>query len=264
MLEHFDERAADLPAQLSNLARRIFVRDDMTSSFTGSRQDCDRFWTLAKNDMTLGEDPDRVAALQIPEPRILNEAFIVPTDVCFVAKADDGSHTQTKYSGAWEVASRAMSYGYLWDEVRVQGGAYGCGFRTRIDGTMGYYTYRDPNLDATLHRLDGASAWLSSFEPTEQELTGYVVSTVAGHDAPAKPRALAARQDADLLAHRDPNWRSRTRHEELTCSTADLQALAPALDRLATRNAICVFGSKSIIESSSADLHIVDLLGQEE
>ena len=264
LLDHFDERAADLPARLADLAARVFVREGALSSFAGTRGDCDRFWAHAdEGGLALGSlsAEERGRRLVIPAPTVANEAFVVPTDVCFVAKADDAAHAQVRYSGAWEVASRALSYGYLWDEVRVQGGAYGCGFRVRPDGCVGYYTYRDAHLDETLARLDAAGGWLASFAPTESELTGYVVSTVAGHDAPLRPRAVAIRQDADVLTHRDPAWRDRVRQEELDCRAEQLRALAPALDRLAARDAVCVFGSRQIIESAKTRLDVVDLLG---
>ena len=282
LLVHFDEKAGELPAKLSDLCRKIFAGPQAVgrgggacadvngvfshlsplTSFTGTERDCRKFWELG---FLLGL-PARTSgslALEVPEPQNLREAFAVPTDVCFVGKADSGAHTGAQYSGVWPVAAQALNYGYLWDEVRVQGGAYGCGFKVKPDGGMGYYTYRDPNLDATLERLDRAGAWLADFAPSEQEMTGYVVSTVATHDAPQKPRAIARRQDIEFLTHRDPTWRDLIRAQERTCEASDIRPLAPSLDRLAERDAVCVFGSRAILEKSRADLTIVDLFNEE-
>ena len=282
LLAHFDERAEGLPAKLAGLCRKIFAGPQAVgrgggacadvrgvfshlsplTSFTGSERDCRKFWELG---FLLGL-PARMGggvALEVPEPKILREAFVVPADVCFVGKADDGAHTAARYTGAWPVAAQALNYGYLWDEVRVQGGAYGCGFKVKPDGGMGYYTYRDPNLDATLARLDRAGAWLADFAPSEQEMTGYVVSTVATHDAPQKPRVIARRQDTEFLTHRDPAWRDLIRAQERTCEAGDVRPLAPALDRLAERDAVCVFGSRAILEKSQAGLELVDLFTPE-
>ena len=280
LLDDFDAQADKLPAKLADVSRRIFVgsmadgrgaaRNDATAvlshvapltSFTGTEAACAKFWRLGQ---TLGlmpvrpsERPKRV--LEIPEPRKLNEAFVIPTDVCFVARADCGEHTQASYGGAWAVAAQALNYGYLWDEVRVQGGAYGCGFRPRVDGALGFATFRDPNLDATLERFDRAGKWLAGFEPSEKEMCGYVVSTVAQHDAPKKPRLLAQRQDVEFLSRRDPAWRDEVRAQELAATPEQLRALAPALDRVAEQDATCVFGSRAIIEASHAGLEVVNL-----
>ena len=143
----------------------------------------------------------------------------------------------------------------------MKGGAYGCGFRVATNGNMGYYTFRDPNLDASLERMDRAGAWLASFEPEPREMEGYVVSTVASHDAPQKPRLVARRQDGDWLAHREAGWRSRVRAEELAAEPGAVRALAPSLDRLAATGTASVFGSRDAIERSRAGLRPIDLFG---
>lgn len=259
LLERWDEASASLPATLARLCRRIFATGGDLHSFTGERSDLERYWSaggmLGLADGKGGERP-----LAIPEPQRLNEAFVVPSDVCFVAKADDGAHTGAVYSGLWPVCGQALNYGYLWGEIRVKGGAYGCGFRAFANGSLGCYTYRDPNLDASLERIDRAGAWLAEFDPTPEEMEGYVVSTVASHDAPQRPRQVARRQDIDFLTRREAGWRERIRAEELDATPDALRALAPCLDRLAERDAVCVFGGREIVEGAQADLAVVDLL----
>ena len=261
LLDNFDSVAPSLPARLEDLSRRIFTSTNVLFSFTGPQSDLERFWRRG-GDFGIAPAAE-TGRLVIPEPQIRNEAFVVPTDVCFVAKADDGAHTQAVYSGSWDVAASALNYGYLWDEVRVQGGAYGCGFRVRADGYLGYYTYRDPNLDETLARFDKAPDWLAAWRPDEDEVDGYVVSTIASAaDAPLKPRILAARQASDYLCGRGPAWRERRRAEMLATSAQDLTALAPCLRRLSERDAVCVFGSREKIESSSHEFEVIDLLSR--
>ena len=82
------------------------------------------------------------------------------------------------YSGAWLVASRALSYDFLWNEVRVKGGAYGAGFSPTRTGNLRFYSYRDPHVNETLERFRAAGAWLSDFSPSEPEMDGYIVSTI--------------------------------------------------------------------------------------
>ncbi|MEE8715692.1 MAG: insulinase family protein [Coriobacteriales bacterium] len=271
LLDDFDGRADALAAQLADLARRIFTPRGIVSSFTGARGDLDAYWEIASREAILGASPDGCVAplasgprLVVPQPEARDEAYVIPADVSFVAKAADASGVAGDYSGAWDVAANALSLGYLWDEVRVQGGAYGVGFRVRTDGCMGYYSYRDPNVDATLGRYDRASGWLRGYDPDEREMTGYVVSTVAKCDAPRKPGIVAARQDGDWMRGRTPAWRRQVREQMLACTSADLASLADSLDCVARSGCVCVFGSRAAIEASRADLHAVDLLASRE
>jgi hypothetical protein len=237
----------------------VFAADGQLSSFTGPRGDLARFWEAA-GTMGLTRRAQAAPRLTVPAAGTVGEAFVVDTNVCFVAKGLGGAFARDAYTGAWPVAAKALNYGYLWEEVRVKGGAYGCSFHAGATGTAGFSTYRDPNLDATLARFDAAGAWLAGIDPDERAMNGYVVSTVAAHDAPQRPRQVARRQDVAYLTRRDPAWRDRVRAEELAATPADLRALSPVLERTAREGAVCVFGSRDVVERSEAGLAVVDLL----
>ena len=110
LLAHWDERKAD----------------NVHVSFTGPREDCERFWKEA-GTLGLASAPDAAATrrLLIPEPRPRNLFFSIPSNVCFVAEGMAPSALDRGTVGAWTVASRMLSFDYLWNEVRVKGGAYG-------------------------------------------------------------------------------------------------------------------------------------------
>ena len=189
-----------------------------------------------------------------------NEAFIVPTDICFVAKSYDRRLLGAPYSGVWQVASRVLSLEYLWNECRVKGGAYGAGFKAERSGALQFSTYRDPSLDATLARFDAAGPWLSGFDPHKDEMLGYIISSVAGYDAPRKPREIARHQDAEFFGRLAADWRRTTRNEVLATTPHDIRSLAPVLGRLAEQDARCVFGSREIIGSAVSGFDVIELL----
>ena len=168
--------------------------------------------------------------------------------------------TTTPYSGAWMVAARALSFDYLWNEVRVKGGAYGAGFQVARSGSMRFYSYRDPHLSETLERFKGAGDWLFNFNPTKEELEGYIISTLAGIDAPLKPRALARKQDGRFFANLTEKEREQTRKEVIECSKDDLHKLAQIVKDSPKAGNICVFGNEDIIKNSSAELTCIKLL----
>ena len=260
LLASFDERAEEVSARLADLAVRLFADDALTLSFTGTDDDYERFLAAgAALGRTRPEDGVRLIA---PDPVALNEAFIVPTDVCYAAQGFDRRAFDAGYTGAWQVAARALSYDYLWNEVRVKGGAYGAGFQTARTGNLRFYSYRDPHLDDTLARFARASEWLAKFDPAAEAMEGYVVSTVAGFDTPLKARALVRRQDGDFFGGRTPESRAATRAQMIDADAVALRALAGPIAEAVAMDAVCVFGSKDIIEASDAGLAVIDLLNE--
>ena len=266
LIEHFDERFDALRERLEDVRDRIFTKDGALASFTGSTDDLERFWESAGDfglpgDAVFGGDPRCRFAFgdRVPDPEVKQEAFIVPGDVCYVAKGAD-VHETVGYDGAWAVLSSALSFDYLWNEVRVKGGAYGVGFRITPERFGRFYSFRDPGVDATLARYDEAGAWLSAFDPAEDEMEGYIVSTVASHDAPVKPRQVVRRQDVALFSGKSAGYREHLRAEKLAATPEKLRTYAEALDRIASDGAVCAFGGEDVLRASKGDWSFVKLL----
>lgn len=286
LLEHYDERFDELCAKLTELRDRIFVRQskvespDLASplvSFTGTDEELAAFWEhagdwglplLDSDAAPAGEVPEGAvragANLVIPAPQVLNEAFVVPNEVSYTTRMGDVARFDA-YDGRWAVLQRVLSYDYLWNEVRVKGGAYGCGFRSTAQGRAGFYSYRDPQIDATLERFDAAGKWLADFDPDDDAMEGYIVSVVASHDAPTKPRKLAHRQAEAFMVCKPKDYRDKRRAEYLACTPEALRDLAPVLDAIAESDAFCTFGNGAVIRAARAPYsEIVELLGKPE
>ena len=263
LLEHFDERLDDLRAKLAELAGRIFVADGCMSSFTGSDEDFDAYWDAA-GDLGLGAGDGADAgrdALVVPTPCDRHEAFVIPSDICFAASAYDPRRLDIDVTGAWAVAANALSYDYLWNEIRVKGGAYGCGFRAAGERQAAFYTYRDPAIDPSIERVARAGEWLGSFEPDEAAFEGFIVSCVSGMDAPVKPYALTKRRNTTYLAGLDPHAREERRAQMLAATPGELRSLGADVTRIAAASPTCVFGGRDVIAKSNAGFNVIDLLG---
>lgn len=261
LLDHFDERLDDLRAKLAELAGRIFVADGCMASFTGSDEDFDAYWDAA-GDLGLGAgDGAGLDALVVPAPCDRHEAFVIPSDICFAARACDPRRLGLDVTGAWAVAANALSYDYLWNEIRVKGGAYGCGFRAAGERQAAFYTYRDPAIDPSIERVARAGEWLGSFEPDEAAFEGFIVSCVSGMDAPVKPYALTKRRNTTYLAGLDPHAREERRAQMLAATPGELRSLGADVTRIAAESPTCVFGGRDVIAKSNAGFNVVDLLG---
>lgn len=257
LLAHFDERAGELAAKLADLAARLFTDGGCTLSFGGSEEALDAYREASAPFDGMAGAP----VLTVPAPEDKHEAFVVASDVTYTACGWDRRLLGEPYGGTWLLASRILSYDFLWMEVRVKGGAYGAGFQTTRSGSSRFYSYRDPRIDETVERFRTAGDWLAGvFSPTESEMDGYVVSTVASLDAPAKARELLRRQDGLCFSGATLADRARVREEVRAARTEDVRALAPLVDAIAGAGCVCAFGNGEVIRASGEDFNVVDLL----
>lgn len=260
LLDHFDERTGELCDKLRELQQRIFTSTGTVASFTGSDEDYARYWAAAG---TLGLAPRTAPAkeLYVPMPEDKHEAFVIPSDVCYLGQSTDPRALGIATDGSWGVAANALSYGYLWNEIRVKGGAYGCGFRAAADRQLAFYTYRDPAIDPSIDRIAGAGAWLGELDTDRDTFEGYIVSTVSSNDAPVKPYALTKRLNGAYFSKRTPGYREQLRSEMLATTPERLRELGSDVAQVAEKAPRCVFGGREIIEASKAGWNVVDLLG---
>ncbi len=260
LLGNWDERKGDLVTRIREISQRVFTADNVLVSFTGAADDRERYWEAAGR-LGLAPAQSTNGHLEVPTLVPQNEAFIIPSNVNYVARGSAPSAQDTASYGNWCIANRVLSYDYLWNEVRVKGGAYGTGFRHTQNGLIQFWSYRDPGIDATLARYDEAATWLKDWQPTDDELAGYIVSTVATHDTPQKPRALARRQDVLYLSGKPEGWRDAVRAQELATSASDLKSLAPSLQDATNKNTVVVFGSREAVATSSVKFDsVVELM----
>lgn len=260
LLDHFDERTGELCDKLRELQQRIFTSTGTVASFTGSDEDYARYWAAAG---TLGLTTRTAPAkeLYVPMPEDKHEAFVIPSDVCYLGQSTDPRAPGIATDGSWGVAANALSYGYLWNEIRVKGGAYGCGFRAAADRQLAFYTYRDPAIDPSIDRIAGAGAWLGELDTDRDTFEGYIVSTVSSNDAPVKPYALTKRLNGAYFSKRTPGYREQLRSEMLATTPKRLRELGSDVAQVAEKAPRCVFGGREIIEASKAGWNVVDLLG---
>ena len=268
LLDHFDERAEGLAAKLADVANRVFSDDRLTVSFTGSDADFERYWeaggALGRFEDASAVSPEDVR-LDVPAPEVRNEAFVVPTDVAYVACGYDRRLTGVPYSGTWPVASRALSYDYLWNEVRVKGGAYGAGFQARARATCGSIR----TATRTSPRRSGASGarahWLSAFDPAcrpDGRLRGE-------HGGRARRPAQAAR--AGPAPRRPPGFAAASARMR-ACARAGRggrharrgRARAGRRRERGRRDGTwrASFGNRDIIEAAADGFAVVDLLNE--
>ena len=233
--------------QLSQLAGRVIGRLNLTMSVTGMRsQAVDEAMAALLSALPEGGSVSRAA---VPPRGVRREGIEIPSDVGYAAMGG----LSGEFDGRWQLAGRVVSLEYLWNAVRVQGGAYGTGMVTRINGFDGCYSYRDPSAAKTLEIYAKSAAFLRSFAEGEPELAGLITGAISAGEPLLTPRAKG--EEADDLYFRGitDELRRARRRQLLDCTCADLCAVADGLDAVLDRAGVCVLAPRAELERCALD-----------
>jgi hypothetical protein len=178
------------------------------------------------------------------------EGIVVPTQVNYVAKGANLYEAGYKFHGSALVISKFLGTTYLWDRVRVSGGAYGgfCSFDHR-SGDFKFLSYRDPNLAQTWKTYDGAPDFLKDIHLDEDELNKAIIGCMGDIDSYMLPDAKGYQAMLRHLLGESEEYRQKLRDEVLSTSLEDFKNFGKALEAVAEKGALCVVGSKDAIEA---------------
>ena len=154
-----------------------------------------------------------------------------------------------------------LGYGYLWNEIRVKGGAYGGGISINgLSGNAVTYSYRDPNLAETNRIYDGMPAYVENFEADEREMTKNILGTMSNVDAPMTPRTEGIRSFAAYLTGKTLEDVQKIRDEILSTTVEDIRNTKPMLEALLAADCICTVGSAAKVEECKELFDVVKTL----
>ena len=198
------------------------------------------------------------------QPMHKKEGLTIPAQVNYVGKGANLYDLGYQYDGSVEVINGYLRMAYLWEKVRVQGGAYGA-FSTFDDasGIFTFLSYRDPNVGATLSNYDKAAAFLKSLDSSrlsDNELTKAIIAAVGDLDAYQLPDAKGYTSMLRYLTNRTDELRQEIRDEVLSTNGEDFIAFGEVLEKVAQSNAVVVLGSQSAIESADIGLDVTKVL----
>ena len=184
---------------------------------------------------------------EAPAPACRKEGLKTPSAVQYVARAGHISH----YTGAYRILKVILSYEYLWIQVRVKGGAYGCMSGFGVYGDSYLASYRDPNLSETNQVFEHTADYVEHFETTDRDMTKYIIGTVSEMDTPLTPAAAGNRSMSAWLTHTEPADLQRTRDEVLDATAEDIRALAGGIRELLAEESLCAIGNENRIAQES-------------
>ena len=246
--EHYDEKKADIRAHLERLLGTVFDKSKLLVSFTSDPEVRESYARVIGDALVPGVKNAGEIVYRKPLGN-LREGFTTAGQVQFVALAGNAASREFAYKGTMAIYRQIMSYDYLWQNVRVKGGAYGCGAMIRQNGDGQFTSFRDPNLRATREVYLNVPEFLRHFSADEKQMTKYVIGTISGMDTPLTPSMLGTTSMRAYLRGTTQEELDRWRCEVLEATDEDIRALAPVVERLLEGDHFCVIGGASAIEA---------------
>ncbi len=242
--EHFEEKKDFLMEKLEMLMPQIFCKDNFMVS-VGAEPEGQKL--VEKGIPALKETLSGNRPSMEHKPLALerkNEGFLDASQVQYVSRAGNFQKAGYQYTGALRILKVLLGYDYLWMNVRVKGGAYGCmaGFTRRGDGY--FASYRDPNLAKTNEIYEGIPAYLEQFQADETEMAKYIIGTFSSVDAPLTPAGKTGRSATAWLTGVTDEMLQKEREEILNATQEDIRGLSGLVAAILEDHMLCVIGNE--------------------
>lgn len=245
---NFDAMADEVIEKLGKVRDYIFKSSDLMISLTAESECFGLFDEEVKKfidklDHTIMDHED-VSLEHVKK----NEGFLTSDKIQYVAKAGNFIKKGYEYTGSLKVLQTVASLEYLWNNVRVKGGAYGCMNGFSRNGNVYFTSYRDPNLKETLDIYDNIGSFIRSFDVEEREMTKYIIGTVSNLDRPLSPAGRGEKALASYLSNLSYEDIKKEREEVLKTSQEDIRKTADLVQSVLSQDNICVVGNEHKIE----------------
>lgn len=253
--EHFEEKKEELIANLKELAARIFRADNLMISYTVAPEGLDaveKEMETFKNGLFERTDGDEQENRCILHCVKRNEGFKTSSKVQYVARTGNFIDGGAAYSGALHILKVILSYDYLWQNIRVKGGAYGCMCNFNRIGEGYLISYRDPNLEKTIDVYEKVTEYLRNFEADDRDMNKYIIGTISNIDRPMNPSAKGTRSMNLYMNHVTEEMIRKEREEILNAGQEEIRALADVVAAMLAADQLCVIGSEEKIEEQKA------------
>lgn len=261
---HIEKELSESPKSVSDklaaIAKKLFARNRMLISFTGNNE---AYGNAKPSLEKVIAGFDKMSAIGNQAEVHFNtakEAFIDASQIQYVAKTGDFICEGYEYTGALRLLRIILSYDYLWINVRVKGGAYGCMNTFLRSGESYFVSYRDPNLSDTLDVYDRIPEYIKSFSPDERDMTKYIIGTFSALDTPMNPEAKGSRSLSAYLEGITYEQIQKERNEILNAQPEDIRRLADLVEAVLKKDSICVIGNENMIKESAGLFENVEKL----
>lgn len=248
--KNFDSCKDEIVKNLRKVMEEVLRPENFCVSYTGERESLDVVKAQAagiKKVLFNGQKPESVKQAPCIKK---NEAFKTSGQVQYVAQNGNFRKKGLEYTGALEILKVILSYDYLWINLRVKGGAYGCMSGFKRNGESFLVSYRDPHLKRTLEVYQGVPDYIRAFEADEREMTKYIIGTISNKDVPRTPQMQGSISKTAYFSNVTEDMLQKERNQILGAQKEDIQKLAALVEAVLSDDQICVVGSETAIEKA--------------
>lgn len=253
--KHFDEEKESLISNLEKLAKALFRADNLMVSYTAQREGLaildkllpDFAENLFTEKVSLSETGENRCVIHCEKK---NEGFKTASKVQYVARTGNFIEQGAQYHGSLQVLKVIMGYEYLWQNIRVKGGAYGCMSSFNRIGEGYFVSYRDPNLKRTMDVYEGVADYLRNFTVSDADMNKYIIGTISNLDQPMTPALKGDRSMNLYMNHVTEEMIREERRQVLETTQEDIRRLAGVVEAMMKADQVCVIGSEDKIEEA--------------
>ena len=242
----------ELAEGLAKVCRFLFTSDKLMFDFAGEESEYTVFEGLAKELTDRLPKDEELDTFVTVTPERKNEGFLSASQVQYVCRAGNFTKAGLSYTGALRVLKVIMGYDYLWNQVRVKGGAYGCMCSFSKSGESYFVSYRDPNLKKTIDVYEEAAEYIASFDQDDRSMTQYIIGAISELDTPLNAPAKALRSLSAYMTNQTETDLQKVRDELLATDQETIRGLAAYIRAFMQQEYLCVVGNEEKVKEEAA------------
>lgn len=256
----FDNKKDELIQNLKQLVICIFRPENLLVDYIGTKEGLEGIEAqieMLKTD--LFTEPVTEGGF-VPDMKIKKEGFMTAGQVQYVCRAGNFIKKGLPYTGALKVLKVMMGYEYLWNQVRVKGGAYGCMCNFAKNGDGYFVSYRDPNLEKTVQAYEQAADYIKNYDADERTVTQFIIGAISELDVPMTPLTKGAYSLGGYLTGLSMERIQKERDELLATTAETLQGLYRYVEAFMSYDCLCVVGNGDKIKEKKEMFETVEQL----
>lgn len=244
LTENFEQKAEDVIEKMQEVLKKVLQKPKMILSFTADKEG----YTKLEQHLALFTDSlysknEEAIARNYPL-EVKNEGFLSSSQVQYVARVGNFKSQGYDYHGSMKVLKTILSYEYLWNQLRVQGGAYDFIAALSRDGDCYFVSYRDPNLLRTNEVYNKMPQYIREFESTDREMVKFIIGTIGEMDAPLTPATKGFRSFTAYMTNLSYETLKKERRQVLETTVEDIRKQADAIESVLAQKILCVIGNE--------------------
>lgn len=245
--DNFDNEIDALKNDMASLAEKVFVSSRLVMSQSAKNKNEKITEIISK--LPSGEKSKKEYFEKQPEKESVREAILIPSGVSYASSGANLAKYNTEYDGRLTVIANLLTYGYLWNEIRVHAGAYGCGFRAGTNSNAVFHSFRDPNPLNSIEVYKNTSEFIKEFVNSDEDIEKYIISSIASTDRLMSSAKKGQFADMDYLSGTSYENKLSANTAMLNMKKEDLLEYCNLFDDMAKGNSICVIGNADALNN---------------